>query len=158
MKKTRWRQFQTWTSNPADFLKRSSFVTLITVKLTSAAAPPTGPLLLLLPGSGARQGRLRSSPPWSDVSPGCCSKLAQPSVSVLRSQSTVYLQQHLDKLEFGLVWSPWVNLIEAGQMLTTSGCVQLIYWGTCVPFVVFFSFCLRYANLYANTAGQRRPI
>lgn len=60
-KKTRWRYFRTCTINPPDFLKCSSFVTLITVKLKSAAVPHAGPLLLLPPSSGARQ-RLRSSP------------------------------------------------------------------------------------------------
>lgn len=91
-KKTRWIYFKKCTANPPDFLKRSSFVTLITVELKSAAFPPAGPLLLLLPGLGARQGRAACLHGWealleaSDVSSGCFSKLAQPSVSVLKSQ------------------------------------------------------------------------
>lgn len=104
MKKTRWSYFKTWTSSPADFLKCSSFVTLITVELTSAAVPPlppsAGPLLLLLPGWGARQGRAACLHGWeallegSDVSSACFSKLAPILLCLCSSLSLQFLFSH----------------------------------------------------------------
>lgn len=138
IKKTRWKYFQTWASNPPDFLKRSSCVTLFTVKLKSAAAPPCWTLLLLLPGSGARQGRAACLHDWepllqeNDVSSGYFSRLAQ-CVCVAEVSATVFLHQQLDFLKLVLVWSYWVNLIKSSQMLTTSKCVQLMYLSPCVP-------------------------
>lgn len=157
-KKTRWRYFKKCTANPPDFLKRSSFVILITVELKSAAYPPAGPLLLLLPGLGARQGWAACLHGWealleaSDVSSGCFSKLAQPSVSVLKSQL---------QFIFSNSWTLW-NLCWIG--LTGWTWSKL---ARCWPHLDVFNLytsprpffvCLGYANLYANTAGQRSPI
>lgn len=153
-KKTRWRYFKKCTANPPDFLKRSSFVTLITVELKSAAFPPAGPLLLLLPGRDGPLVCTAEKLSSKRVMSALVVFLSWPSL-LCQCWSLSYSLSSATVGPFGIC----AGLVLLGEPDQSWPDVNHIWMcSTYILARVPFFFCLGYANLYANTAGQRSPI